>query len=55
MLVKYELLLPSRKPKQLAICRGLSSAVGAMAPNRLGEDISVPRDAFLKLFAVSEI
>ncbi|MCX7780258.1 MAG: FAD-binding protein [Negativicutes bacterium] len=29
-----------------AIRRGLSSAVGAMAPNRLGEDISVPRDAF---------
>ena len=29
-----------------AIRRGLSSAIGAMAPNRLGEDISVPRDAF---------
>lgn len=29
-----------------AIRRGLSSAVGAMAPNRFGEDISVPRDAF---------
>jgi glycolate oxidase len=29
-----------------AIRRGLSSAVGAMAPNRLGEDISVPRNAF---------
>lgn len=29
-----------------AIRRGLSPAVGAMAPNRLGEDISVPRDAF---------
>lgn len=29
-----------------AIRRGLSSAVAAMAPNRLGEDISVPRDAF---------
>ncbi len=29
-----------------AIRRGLSSAVGAMAPTRLGEDISVPRDAF---------
>ncbi|MFZ5946188.1 MAG: FAD-binding oxidoreductase [Bacillota bacterium] len=28
------------------IRRGLSSAVAAMAPNRLGEDISVPRDAF---------
>lgn len=26
--------------------RGLSSAVAALAPNRLGEDISVPRDAF---------
>lgn len=26
--------------------RGLSSAIGAMAPHRLGEDISVPRDAF---------
>ncbi|WP_052571974.1 FAD-binding oxidoreductase [Geothrix fermentans] len=26
--------------------RGLSSAVAAMAPNRLGEDISVPRSAF---------
>ncbi|EAX48020.1 FAD linked oxidase domain protein [Thermosinus carboxydivorans Nor1] len=29
-----------------AIRRGLSSAVGAMAPNRLGEDISVPRNEF---------
>jgi len=29
-----------------AIRRGLSSAVGGMAPNRFGEDISVPRDAF---------
>ena len=29
-----------------AIRRGLSSAVAALAPNRLGEDISVPRDAF---------
>ena len=27
-----------------AIRRGLSSAVAALAPNRLGEDISVPRD-----------
>lgn len=31
-----------------AIRRGLSSAIGAMAPNRFGEDISVPRDAFPK-------
>lgn len=29
-----------------SIRRGLSSAIGAMAPNRFGEDISVPRDAF---------
>ncbi len=29
-----------------AIRRGLSSAVAALAPNRIGEDISVPRDAF---------
>ncbi len=29
-----------------AIRRGLSSAIGAMAPNRFGEDISVPRNAF---------
>lgn len=29
-----------------AIRRGISSAVAATAPNRLGEDISVPRDAF---------
>ena len=29
-----------------AIRRGISSAIGGMAPNRLGEDISVPRDAF---------
>ncbi len=29
-----------------AIRRSLSSAVAAFAPNRLGEDISVPRDAF---------
>lgn len=29
-----------------AIRRGLSSAVGSMAPDRLGEDISVPRSAF---------
>jgi len=29
-----------------AIRRGLSSAIGAMTPNRFGEDISVPRNAF---------
>jgi glycolate oxidase len=29
-----------------AVRRGLSSAVAALAPNRIGEDISVPRDAF---------
>ena len=29
-----------------AIRRGLSSAIASLAPNRLGEDISVPRDAF---------
>lgn len=29
-----------------AVRRGISSAVAGMAPNRLGEDISVPRDAF---------
>ena len=29
-----------------AVRRGLSSAVAALAPNRLGEDISVPRGAF---------
>ncbi|MDZ4164580.1 MAG: FAD-linked oxidase C-terminal domain-containing protein, partial [Smithellaceae bacterium] len=29
-----------------AIRRGLSSAVAALAPDRIGEDISVPRDAF---------
>lgn len=29
-----------------SIRRGLSSAIGAMAPTRLGEDISVPRSAF---------
>jgi len=29
-----------------AIRRGLSSAIGAAAPNRFGEDISVPRDSF---------
>ncbi|WP_306598870.1 FAD-binding oxidoreductase [Geothrix sp. 21YS21S-2] len=29
-----------------AVRRGLSSAVASLAPNRLGEDISVPRDAF---------
>ncbi|BDU74506.1 FAD-binding oxidoreductase [Mesoterricola silvestris] len=29
-----------------AVRRGLSQAVAALAPNRLGEDISVPRDAF---------
>lgn len=29
-----------------AIRRGISSAVAGLAPNRLGEDISVPRDAF---------
>lgn len=32
-----------------AVRRGLSSAIGAMAPNRFGEDISVPRDAFPKV------
>jgi len=29
-----------------AIRRGLSSAIASLVPNRLGEDISVPRDAF---------
>ncbi len=29
-----------------AVRRGISSAVAALAPNRVGEDISVPRDAF---------
>ncbi|MDD5168886.1 MAG: FAD-linked oxidase C-terminal domain-containing protein [Syntrophales bacterium] len=29
-----------------AIRRGISSAIGGLAPNRLGEDISVPKDAF---------
>jgi glycolate oxidase len=29
-----------------AVRRGMSSAVAALAPNRLGEDISVPRGAF---------
>ena len=29
-----------------AVRRGLSSAVASLAPDRLGEDISVPRDAF---------
>ena len=29
-----------------AVRRGLSSAVASLAPNRLGEDISVPRSAF---------
>jgi glycolate oxidase len=29
-----------------AVRRGISSAVAGLAPNRLGEDISVPRDAF---------
>jgi len=41
-----------------AIRRGLSSAVAALAPNRIGEDISVPRDAFpevvRRIRAVSE-
>jgi len=29
-----------------AVRRGISSAVAALAPHRIGEDISVPRDAF---------
>ena len=29
-----------------AIRRGISSAIGGLTPNRLGEDISVPRNAF---------
>ena len=29
-----------------AVRRGISSAVAALAPNRIGEDISVPREAF---------
>ena len=29
-----------------AIRRGISSAIASLVPNRLGEDISVPRDAF---------
>jgi len=35
-----------------AIRRGLSSAIGAMAPNRFGEDISVPRNAFPETVAL---
>jgi glycolate oxidase len=37
---------PQEADELWAIRRGLSSAVAGLAPNRLGEDISVPRDAF---------
>jgi glycolate oxidase len=37
---------PEESDELWAVRRGLSSAVAALAPNRLGEDISVPRDAF---------
>ncbi len=35
-----------RRTNIWAVRRGISSAVAALAPNRIGEDISVPRDAF---------
>ena len=37
---------PQEADEMWAIRRGLSSAVAGLAPNRLSEDISVPRDAF---------
>jgi len=37
---------PQEAEEIWSIRRGLSSAIGAIAPNRFGEDISVPRDAF---------
>jgi glycolate oxidase len=41
-----------------AIRRGLSSAIASLVPNRLGEDVSVPRDAFpeivRRISAISE-
>lgn len=37
---------PAEADELWAIRRGVSSAVAAMAPNRISEDISVPRDAF---------
>jgi glycolate oxidase len=41
-----------------AIRRGISSAIASLVPNRLGEDISVPRDAFpevvRRIAAISE-
>jgi len=37
---------PQEADELWAIRRGISSAVAGLAPNRIGEDISVPRDAF---------
>ena len=37
---------PQEADEIWAVRRGISSAVAALAPNRIGEDISVPRDAF---------
>jgi glycolate oxidase len=49
---------PEEADELWAVRRGLSSAVAALAPNRLGEDISVPRSAFpevvRRIRAVSE-
>ncbi|MDP2268408.1 MAG: FAD-binding protein, partial [Deltaproteobacteria bacterium] len=45
--VEFRFARSSQEADELwAIRRGLSSAVAGLAPNRLGEDISVPRDAF---------
>jgi len=45
--VEFRAARSERESDELwAVRRGMSSAVAALAPNRLGEDISVPRDAF---------
>lgn len=45
--VAFRVARSAKEAEELwAVRRGLSSAVAALAPNRIGEDISVPRDAF---------
>jgi glycolate oxidase len=45
--VSYRVAQSQQESDELwAVRRGISSAVAGLAPNRLGEDISVPRDTF---------
>lgn len=45
--VRFNVAQDSKEAEELwAIRRGVSSAIAALAPDRIGEDISVPRSAF---------